>query len=97
MMFRVSWTETSERESKRRDYFTSNANDAWDLWHWITTRSTMDGEYHTREVVSGQASRLFAPLYVSPTVEVRVFDEEGHELDPKGGLEGMYRYKVVTS
>lgn len=90
MIYRIKWTTTSRADSEVREYFTSSADDAWYLWHWLTSRSVMEPEYHKKLVEERRESALFSSDYVPPTITVNVYQQDGTEVDPDKGLAGMY-------
>ena len=95
MFFRVKWTTTTQTETESHEYLAS-AKDAWTLWHWLTTRSTMEPEYHKKMVDEGQESAIFATIYVPPVTTIKVYDLEGNEVVPEQGLSGMFRHKETN-
>ena len=92
MFYRVAWTVSQNDEVKEHTYIAS-LDDAWELWHWLTSRSVMEPEYHKRLVEQKRESALFAVFYVPPVIKVKVYELNGREVSPENGLDGMYQLK----
>lgn len=93
MLYRIKWTTTTKTDRTTREYITSTPQEAWELWHYLTTRAAMEPEYHRKMVEEKLESALFSDYYVPPVITVNVYEISGAELDPSQGLNGMFRIK----